>query len=67
MRVQKYKKSMHIPNDLSFFAAKDWCNKYYFETYNKLTRNKLLIISTNYYANINIISIFAEQKHSIHI
>lgn len=67
MRGQKYKKSRHIPNHLSFFAANTSEQECYFESYYRLTRDKLLTNSANFDANINIIPIFAGQKHSIHL
>ena len=67
MRGQKYKKIGHIPNDLSFFTVKAYKKEYYFESHNWLIRNKLLIKLAKYDANINIIPIFAGQKHSTHL
>lgn len=67
MRGQKYKKSGHIPNHLSFFAANHLREECYFESQYRLIRDKMLTISGNSNANINIIPIFAGQKHSIHL
>ena len=67
MRGQKYKKFGHIPNHLSFFAANRPILECYFESQYRLIRDKLLTILGNINANINIIPIFAEQKHSIHL
>ena len=64
---QKYKKSVHNPNDLSFFPVKVSIYKYYFEIHNYLIRNKMLTNLANHYANINNIPIFAGQKHNIHL
>lgn len=61
MRGQKYKKSLHIPNVLSFFlfTSRSYPHYYFANTQRILIHFALFLIKTK--ASINIIPIFVEQ------